>query len=233
MQTYELINSKAQSYLNKRVEINGTDKEAYLREGILHLVGTVTRISGSTIGVQIDGKTNNASSYGVYWFDMHDIKIIKDNNMEASKMNYKWVAVVRIMEGYCNKDYAFALYDTEYDLIKDDLKNALVVVKVRGSSRVLASVKEIVPAEEYFAKNTITITSEVLGVVNMDGYKAREAEKTRLAELKKKKDAIEKELQAEILKRKSLEYYEQMAAEYSDNTRLAELVAELKVLSKE
>ena len=49
-------------------------------------------------------------------------------------------------------------------------------------------------------------------------------------ELAKKKAAIEKELEAEINKRKSIEYYEAMAKEYSDNPKLAELVAELKQL---
>jgi hypothetical protein len=37
-------------------------------------------------------------------------------------------------------------------------------------------------------------------------------------------------LEEEINKRKSVEYYETMAQKYSDNPRLAELVAELKSL---
>lgn len=64
----------------------------------------------------------------------------------------------------------------------------------------------------------------------MNGYIEREAEKVRLAELAKKKAAIEKELEAEINKRKSVEYYEEMAKKYADNPKLAELVAELKEL---
>jgi flagellar biosynthesis/type III secretory pathway chaperone len=64
----------------------------------------------------------------------------------------------------------------------------------------------------------------------MAGHIAREAEKARQKELAKKKAAIEKELEAEINKRKSIEYYEAMAKEYSDNPKLAELVAELKQL---
>ena len=40
----------------------------------------------------------------------------------------------------------------------------------------------------------------------------------------------EKELEEEIAKRKTLEFYEKMAEEYSDNPRLAELVGELKEL---
>ena len=51
-------------------------------------------------------------------------------------------------------------------------------------------------------------------------------------ELAKKKAAIEKELQEEINKRKSIEYYEAMAKEYADNPRLAALVNELKELGE-
>lgn len=62
----------------------------------------------------------------------------------------------------------------------------------------------------------------------MDRYITREEEKIRLKELKKKKAAIEKELEEEINKRKSIEYYEAMANRYSDNPKLAELVEELR-----
>ena len=103
----------------------------------------------------------------------------------------------------------------------------MVVVSARGKdNRVIGTVKEIMPVEEY-GKG---VTAQVVGVVNMDGYIARVEEENRLKELAKKKAAIEKELEAEINKRKSVEYYEEMAKKYSDNPKLAELVAELKGL---
>jgi hypothetical protein len=74
------------------------------------------------------------------------------------------------------------------------------------------------------------ITAEVIGVVNMNPYITRENEKVRQKELAKKKAAIEKELEAEINKKKSVEYYEEMARKYSDNPKIAELVAELRSL---
>jgi hypothetical protein len=64
----------------------------------------------------------------------------------------------------------------------------------------------------------------------MYNYIYREEEKARLAELAKKRAAIEAELEKEINKRKSIEYYEEMAKQYSDNPRLAELVGELRGL---
>lgn len=145
---------------------------------------------------------------------------------------FKGIAIVNLLNDYNKKDYAFALYDEEWKLIA--YPGALVVVNARGKdNRILGIVKDVMSVEDYYYadKNKgIKITAEVVGVVNMDGYNAREAEKVRLAELEKKKIAIEKELEAEIKKRKSVEYYEEMAKKYSDNPKLAELVKELKSL---
>lgn len=138
---------------------------------------------------------------------------------------FKHVAIVNLLEDYNRKDYGFALYDPELSLLASG--HAMVVVNPRGkNNRILGTVKEIMTVEEY-GKG---ITAQVVGVVNMDSYVARIEEENRLKELAKKKAAIKKELEAEINKRKSVEYCEEMAKKYSDNPKLAELVAELKGL---
>ncbi|MDD5980159.1 MAG: hypothetical protein PUC23_03505 [bacterium] len=147
---------------------------------------------------------------------------------------FKNVAIVNLIEDYNKKDYAFALYDEEWKLI--NCLNTLVVVNARGkNNRHLGIIKDIMTIEDYYdidENKGRNITAEVVGVVNMNGYIAREAEKVRLEELAKKKAAIERELEAEINKRKSVEYYEEMAKKYSDNPKLAELVSELKELGE-
>lgn len=148
---------------------------------------------------------------------------------------FKNIAIVNLLEDSYKKDYAFALYDEDWEVL-NSIKNhpSMVVVNARGKdNRILGIVKETMTVEDYYYSDKnkgIKITAEVVGVVNMDGYNAREEEKVRLAELEKKKAAIEEELKAEINKRKSVEYYEEMAKKYSDNPKLAELVAELKSL---
>ena len=138
---------------------------------------------------------------------------------------FKHVAIVNLLEDYNRKDYGFALYDPELSLLASG--HAMVVVNAKGKdNRILGTVKEIMTVEEYGK----SVTAQVVGVVNMDGYIERVEEENRLKELAKKKAAIEKELEAEINKRKSVEYYEEMAKKYSDNPKLAELVAELKGL---
>lgn len=162
-----------------------------------------------------NGKKQGYNCLSVEKIESEDIK------MEG----FKNVAIVNLLYDYNKKDYGFALYDEDLKLITRD--NQMVVVNARGKDNcVLGTVKQIMTVEEY-GKG---VTAQVVGVVNMDAYIARVEEENRLKELAKKKAAIEKELEAEINKRKSVEYYEEMANKYSDNPKLAELVAELKGL---
>ena len=194
--------------VGKSVQVKRSDKTAYIK--IIGKHGIVDRVSGSQIGVLIDGITNESSGYGVFWFNRGELKILGEDRKVTDMNNFKHVAMVRLSE-YA-KEYAFALYDEELELLRD---NSLVVVNPNSKgNRVLGTITEIYDAEEFYrVKGNIKVTAEVIGVVNTSGYEAREAEKTRQAELAKKKAAIEKELEAEINKRKSIEYYEAMAKE--------------------
>lgn len=146
--------------------------------------------------------------------------------------NYKYVAIVNLLEDCYKKDYAFALYDEDLSVIENigwsDEHPAMVVVNVKAKNNYkLATVKDVMPVEFYKGHK---ITAEVVGVVNMINYIARESEKERQKEIAKKKAAIEKELEAEISKKKTVEYYEEMAKKYYDNPKIVELVAELRSL---
>ena len=230
------------SWLNKYVEIKDTNKSKYKKHGVVGMQGVVERLSGEHIGVRVNDKENKASQYGVYWFKSGELKIIGDRS-EVYKMKFDYVAIVNLIEDCFKKDYAFGLYEEDYKIL-EELKvsdecierDQFVVVNPRSkNTRVLGVVKKVMTTDEYFAiaKNKGTkITAEVIGVVNMNNHIARVEEETRLKELAKKKAAIEKELEEEINKRKSVEYYEKMAQQYADNPRLAELVAELKGLGE-
>ena len=223
--------------IGKRVKIKSTDTKSYLTQGLIGKFGTIKRVSfdniknRGSIGVNVDGKINLASAYGFYWFNKDELDFLdiesEDNVMEG----FKYVAIVNLLEDYNKKDYAFALYEDDYRMIVDiEMVDspAMVVVNPRANgNRNLATVKSIIPVEAYSGTK---ITAEVVGTVNMNNHVHREEEKERLAELAKKKAAIEAELQKEINKRKSIEYYEEMAKKYADNPKLAELVSELKDL---
>lgn len=223
--------------IGKRVKIMYTTTKAYVTQGLIGKFGTVKRVSGDCksrgfIGVEVDGKKNPASSYGLFWFYKGELDYLNNESEDNVMEGFKYVAIVNLLEDYNKKDYAFALYEDDYRMmsfVEAVQSPAMVVVNPRvKNSRVLATVKKIIPVEEY---NGTKITAEVVGVVDMNRFIRREAEKERQAELAKKRAAIEAELEKEINKRKSVEYYEEMAKKYSDNPRLAELVGELRGLS--
>lgn len=223
--------------IGKRVKIKDTNTKAYLTQGLIDKYGTVKKLSSTAksrgiIGVAVDEKENPASAYGLFWFYKNELDFIENESEDIIMENFEHVAIVNLVEDYNKKDYAFALHEDDFYLINDITKAtnspAMVVVNARGkNNRQLAIVKQFMPVDIYTGTK---ITAEVVGVVNMNNYIYRETEKARLEELAKKRAAIEAELEKEINKRKSVEYYEEMAKKYADNPRLAELVGELRGL---
>ena len=218
-----------EEYIGKRVKIHYSDKSTYRHLGLIGMRGTVERTSSSTIGVRVDGKTNQASSYRVFWFRISDLEILENESEEVKMEGFKYVAIVNLLEDYNKKDYFFALYETEFNEVCEQLNKGtgLVVVNPRGKdNRVLGVVKGVLSIEEYGK----SVTAQVIGTVNMDAYNARVDEENRVKEIAKKKAEIQKALDVEIEKRKNAEYYERMAKEYSDNPYIVQLVKELKEL---
>lgn len=158
-------------------------------------------------------------------YNQRSVRKINDYKGENENMTgFNKVAIVNLLEDYNKRDYGFALYDSEWKMLKC---GDLVVVNPRGKdNRVLGIVKEVMSLEEY----SKGVNAQVVAVANMDAYNARIEEENKAREVAKKKATIEKELEKEISKRKTVEFYEEMANKYSDNPRLAELVAELKGL---
>lgn len=103
---------------------------------------------------------------------------------------YDLVAIVNLLEDCNKKDYGFALYKEEYELLRTaNLENTLVVVNARSKDRrVLGKVKEILSLKEY-GKNP---TAQVVGVANMDAYAKRKEEEERANKVNELKYLIEK-----------------------------------------
>ena len=92
------------------------------------------------------------------------------------------VAIVNLLEDKNKKDYGFALYKEEYELLRTaNLNNTLVVVNARNKDRrVLGKVKVILPVSVY-GENP---TAQVVGVVNMEAYSKRKEEEERIDRIK-------------------------------------------------
>lgn len=219
-------------YLEKRVTIKSVSKLSYKTKELVGASGTIKNTSSDEFGVLVDNRWNPSSAKGLYWFASSELKFLNNESEDNVMEGYKYVAIVNLVEDSYNKDYAFALYEDDYYMItaiEEVDSPVMVVVNARAkNNRLLATVKNIVHVEDYCGAK---ITAEVVGTVNMNNHVHREEERIRLAELAKKRATIEAELEKEINKRKSVEYYEEMARKYSDNPRLAELVGELRGLS--
>lgn len=142
---------------------------------------------------------------------------------------YNKIAIVNLLEDYNKKDYAFALYNDEFKLLSTIQSAPLVIVNPRSKkNRVIGVLKKVIDTKDY--KGT-KITAEVVAVADMDSYNQRIIERERSAALEKEKKAIEKELNEEIKKEYSLDFYERMTKQYPDNLRIRELVERLKSIN--
>lgn len=120
---------------------------------------------------------------------------------------YDLVAIVNLLEDHNKKDYGFALYKEEYELLRTaNLNNTLVVVNARNKDRrVLGKVKVILPVSVYGENST----AQVVGVVNMNAYmKRKKEEKKRIDKINELKSLIKKneiELTALVMELRMLE----------------------------
>ena len=111
------------NYKDKRVIIKQSYKYPNV---IIGAYGTVKKISGNSIGVLVDGFSNKASGYGYYWFDRYDLRILENESEDTKMEGFKNVAIVNLLEDSYKKDYAFAIYDEDLELITTE--NTMVVV---------------------------------------------------------------------------------------------------------
>ena len=222
--------------LNDMVEIlTRTNKKHYISN--FERVGVIEREYKGKYGVHFDDHINPNSSVGLFWYDAKDLKII--NSQEDVEMkNYNYVAFVTMFNdtNTIKKEYAFALYDTEKELLTKpetlDLvyESPLVVVNSTSiNNRALGIVKRIVNVEDYTG---FKITAQVIGTVNMYGYLNRKSEEEKAAELKRKKEQLSKQIQARVEKLNNLAYYERIASQFADvDPGVVDLVSELKELN--
>lgn len=137
------------------------------------------------------------------------------------------VAIIDFQRDFTGCDYAIALYDDEAKLI--DNSSIVVVNDIEDeNARDIGYIKEIISVKDCNQK----IEGQVVGVVNMDAHNKRHIEGKRLKEMAEKKATIEKELEQEINKYKTVTYYEDMAKKYPNNSKLQDLVNKLLELGE-
>lgn len=152
-------------------------------------------------------------------------KLVDEEKGRSAMEGFKYIAIVNLLDDCNKRDYAFALYDTEF--IGLNVGDLVVTNPRNKNNRILGIVKHIKTVDEYCNG----VTAQVVGVVNMNGYTARVEESKRQKERQEKRDAIEAELDRRISELRDIEFYERMANEYRYKyPALKKLVEELKEL---
>lgn len=173
--------------------------------------GFISRISGSRIGVTIDGEVNEKSGYGVFWFDANELKLTKEKiqNQEEYFMdkNYHPIFINFISGSNTDVPYAYAAYE-------DYTEGDYVVVNTGHHGMAIAKVNSL------YADDKVEYGREIICKVDMTAYNDRKARAKRRAELKSKMEAKVKELQETAI-------FEMLAKE---DAGLAEMLKEFKEL---
>ena len=219
------------THYNERIRVKYVSTSTYRKFEIVGMYGVIKKYASGKYGVLLDDERNPASREGLFWIKSSELNFVEDESEDIKMEGFKNVAIVNLLDDYNKKDYGFALFDEDMDLLVkswngEEFSNLVVTNAGGKDKRVLGKVKLITSIDDY-GKN---VTAQVVGVVNMDAYNARIEEENRLKEIAKQKAAIEKELKEEINKLQTFELYEKMANEHPENPRLKELVAELKDL---
>lgn len=144
---------------------------------------------------------------------------------------YNKVAICHLLEDANQKDYAFALFDNDWILTVDSVKdNYYAVVAVGKTNRlVIAKVVKVIDKREYTG---CPITKEVVTYFNTNDYDARQEADKELKMLTNEAYAKEFEIQKHILHCERLKNFEENARKYSSvDPEIGYLLDELKILN--
>ena len=174
--------------------------------------GFISRISENRIGVTINGKVNEKSGYGVFWFDANELKLTKEKiqNQEEYFMDKNYHSVIINFISGANTDvpYTYAAYE-------DYAEGDYVVVHTGHHGMTIAKVKAMGTEDD-----KVEYGREIICKIDMTAYNDRKARAKRKAELKGKMEAKVKELQETAI-------FEMLAKE---DAGLAEMLKEFKEL---
>lgn len=174
-------------------------------------LGVIERIyeTNGFVGVRLDGRVNEASRYGVFWFAPDDIAT---DEMEEYVMfgNYQR-AEISFLDGENTKRvYHYALFDGAAAV------GDMVVVSTGHHGLALAKIVAISNDD----LKLITCGREVVARVDTAVYSARKAKEAQLAQLKKKMDQRARTIQERA-------FYEALA---DKDPEMKKMLDELKAL---
>ena len=184
------------------VEVTNKDLQSF------GLTGIVVGISGSTVLVHFEDWNDKGEKELV--FRLTNIKS-KGENIMAVKGNYH-VAMVKFVQGYnTSKEYAFALFNTDTDVVV--IGNHVLCDTSQGYN--VGKVTNIVPQGEY---SGCTVTKEIVCKVDFTEFEKRK-------ELRKQKEALKKQMDKMVKDNQELFLYQALA---DKNPEMAAMLAAYK-----
>lgn len=194
-------------------------RKKYVSEGVPSRLGTVCKISRSSLGVKLDDLYNSRSEYGCYWFTPYDLELVENDNENTKENNMtkitNYLNVAKIK--FAKPDGT--AYGTEHSIANFDaalqIDDVCVVDDFDGEMR-LARVIDILPC------NDLDVHHEVIARIDTAAYDARVATRKKAAELKAKMEERAKQLQ-------DIALYQMLA---KDDPDMAALVKEYQDISK-
>ena len=229
IRSWQVSAEDAKKLLGRQVIIKYSKKASYHK--LKGAIGTVKKVSGSSIGVEIDACPNNSSDYNVWWFTRNELRLCSEEDLTMLN-DYEYVACINLVEDSYQRDYYFALFEEDYQQVErlnTEVQYPLVVTNAGGKARrVVGRIKHVMPAADCKYK----VTAEVIAVIDTQNYESRVAKEYNNKAIIEKRHQIEAELQKEAEKTKNIDFYKRMASEYPDNKTLQQLVIELEELQK-
>lgn len=207
------LNLENELLIGKSVRIQS---RGHYRQEVKDKIGVIEKISGSSIGVHIDGMKNKASSYGIFWFKIYEIKILDSEELKydedwlklfnelvesinncINRKNYLeekgMLKMKRELEGFekvANVDIDGKIYS--YALYDDNIEEGDCVAVTGMAEGHIFNVVSVVPAEVV----SVPITEEVVGKLNLAAYNERCDKRAKQEELRKKLNERRKKIEA-------------------------------------
>ena len=188
----------------------------------LNCTGVIMRNGSGSIGVELDGMENSSSSYGWFWFEASELKVIEESNQKGGNGMGKLTGFekVAVLKGNYDKEYHFALYDDtveEGDLVYSNNGNA---------SEKVFKVHRVLMHEEALEENPkLNISKEVICKLDTSAYDARVREREDAKEKEQKKRTLKAKMDSIADDLVKDEFYQKLA-ESSGNSELKKLLEE-------
>ena len=232
---YTAIQKNYNNLINQEVLIRSTHIKS--NRHTVGLCGVITKVSGSSFGIKIEGQYNPRSEYGCYWFHRNEFKLVKD--VTDISDTYDYVADVKI---YGDPDaVSCALFSEDYNSIMKILASncgvfpPVVIKQSESDSMVIGEVERIYNVDDLsvWSGNKRRIRYQIVGTADLSNFNIRVDKLHKAAEIHNKELIIRNNLSDYIRENGCVDIYRNLAQHLDNNSDLLNMISELEQLQQE